>query len=66
MTVEEKAQALAELQAVMKKWDMTFYWDCGEGSDTHGLYDEEVGILIVGEEVIYSTEGSSFDSSDLS
>lgn len=32
----------AELKALLEKYDAQIGFSCGEGSDTHGLYDEQI------------------------
>ena len=34
----------AELKALLEKYNVTIMWTCGDGSDTHGIYDENMVI----------------------
>ena len=45
MTIEH-AQFLAELKALLSKYNASINFSVGSGSDTHGLYDEKMVVSI--------------------
>ena len=43
--MQAKGDAFAtELKALLEKHNVTIMWTCGDGSDTHGIYDENMVI----------------------
>ena len=53
-----------ELKQLLKKYRASIGFDCGSGSDTHGLYDDHMYIRI-GEETEKICWNWEFDHSDL-
>lgn len=64
MTSEEK-QFKKELKELLEKYDATLEFYVGEGSDTHGLYDEEIVAWLGDHTRISLIDGYSVDSVDL-
>jgi hypothetical protein len=48
-----------ELARLLKKHGASINWECGEGSDTHGIYDEKITVLL-GDGQRYDLNKSSF------
>lgn len=42
--MSQKNEFLKELKALLEKYDVSIGFSIGEGSDTHGLYDERITI----------------------
>lgn len=53
-----------ELKELLKKYNVGIGFSCGEGSDTHGLYDERMVIDIDNKEIIICN-GWGFGQEDL-
>lgn len=51
-----KKQFLNKLSNLLKEYDAEIHFDCGDGSDTHGIYNEEIKITI-NNETIHSNSG---------
>ena len=66
LTDEQKRTFLSELKALLTKYDVSIGWELGDGSDTHGIYDEKVVISDKDGEPIYTANGYSLDTSDIS
>ena len=67
-TKESMRQFAQELAALLEKHDVVIEWECGEGFDTHGLYDERMVIsprLWENSGLSVSVEGSSIDANSL-
>ena len=64
--MQEFAQELSDL---LEKYEVYIYWVCGDGSDTYGIYDEQ---MLIGPErherdgCTITINGSSIDTSELS
>ncbi len=54
-TSEQVAALVADLKAVLAKHDASIVWTCGEGSDTHGIYDSHL-ILQIGRDEVFSCD----------
>ena len=55
-----------ELKQLLKKYNASIYFNCGENSDTHGLYDEKMVIDIdIDNKDFFECDGWVIDQSDL-
>lgn len=66
MEKENKENMLKELKALLEKYNITIGFSCGEGSDTHGIYDEnmEISCNKTGR-ILFSNYGWSIYKGDL-
>jgi len=53
-----------KLQGLLKEYNADISWGCGDGSDTYGIYDEEMSIEVEGKEVL-CVDGNCIDASSL-
>ena len=60
-----KEQFLAELKALLSKYDYTIGFACDDGSDTYGLTGEKIEIQDKKGNVVFSTGGYFLDASDI-
>lgn len=66
LTQEEVTELKTELSALLKKYNVHISWTCGECSDMHGVYDEEMTIYDpVTYKRVFAVDGSSLSSCDL-
>jgi hypothetical protein len=49
---------LLELQVLLAKYDAEIGWDCGVGSDLHGVYDECITVSMGNKEVFRTNKGN--------
>ncbi len=56
---------LLELAALLEKYGASIGFGCGEGSDTHGLYDERIGVSFGDNTEVVLAEGWCVDSKDI-
>jgi biotin synthase-related radical SAM superfamily protein len=61
---DNEKEFLAELKALMEKYNAAIGFNVGEGSDTHGLYEEEIHID-VNNKTIHKTSGWWISGEDL-
>lgn len=60
-----------ELKELLKKYNASISFDCGSGSDLHGVYGEKLSVQFLGEnrrkieEVHTLAQGYNVDQSDL-
>lgn len=66
LTDEQKRAFLSELKALLTKYDASIGCELGEGSDTHGIYDEKIVISDKDGEPIYTSHGFHLDTSEIS
>lgn len=60
----EDSSFLGELKNLLEQYDASIAFDVGEGSDTYGLYDEAI-VVMVGDREIYRVDGYGIDSTDI-
>lgn len=60
-----KKEFKKELAALLKKYDAYIYFTCSDSSDTHGLYDDHLGIATNSKETIFESDGWSITERDL-
>jgi hypothetical protein len=60
---ELNTQFVTELQALLKKYNASISWNCGAGSDLHGVYEERMDIEI-NNNVILTVPWTSYVSAD--
>ena len=53
----------AELKSLLEKYEVEISWECGEGSDTHGIYGEKMVAYFFNDRlpVILNSEGGCID-----
>jgi hypothetical protein len=59
-----QAEFIRELGALLHKHDVTISWTCGDGSDTHGIYDERM-VFAHNADVFFSVDGGGVNAHDL-
>lgn len=66
MTDENIMQLKRELCQLLKKYNVSIHFSCGEFSDTQGLYNDHIVIVDnSNEECIVESDGWSLTSNDL-
>ncbi len=67
MEPNEIAQLKSELKELLKKYNVFISACVGDGSDTHGIYDESIKIFKKGtnEAALINISGWSIDENDL-
>jgi len=60
MTQETNKEFLLALADLLEKYDMTISYTCGAGSDTHGIYDEQLIIYNGKNETIFETDYDTY------
>lgn len=55
----------SELKELLKKYQATIMFECGECSDMHGIYDERIEVIDKNNKVIITASGFSMDASDI-
>jgi hypothetical protein len=64
MANDKVAEFKKELKELLAKYNASIDWDCGDGSDTYGIYGETMSIDVDGKtEKI--CDGWSIESADL-
>lgn len=59
-------QFVVKLKALLEKYNASIAFDFGEGSDTHGIYDERIALYVAGNKAeVLSVSGYQLDPCDL-
>lgn len=53
-----------ELRELLNKYSATIAWDCSEGSDTHGIYEDWMSVVVNGQ-AERVTNGRYIDKHDI-
>jgi hypothetical protein len=68
---EVKGDLKSELKALLKRHNASIEFDCGEGSDTYGIYDERIVVTVrpdpkrFEEKEIFSVNGVAMSYKDI-
>ncbi len=53
-----------ELKVLLEKYNASIVWTCGESSDMHGIYGEQM-LIVANGKTLFAVEGGSIDAGDL-
>ncbi len=54
-----------ELKVLLEKYNASIVWTCGESSDMHGIYGEQMVVFDGNGKTLFAVEGGSITAEDL-